>query len=476
MRMIVAGTPTNMGNPYVPMPSFRSLYSEPLTLMDKAGNMNPLLATSWDLDPVARTITLHLRKGVKFQDGSDFNAEAVKWNMEGWSSFGMIMGSKDLDTYNVLDDYTLQLKFKNFSALALVSFTFSLTLYSPTAYKTNGSDWALKNAVGTGPFQQVDYKDSSYVKFKRFDNYWGPKPYLDGIDNNVVSDATVAALTMQSGGADVWDGADLKSALDLKAKGLQMVQYPSGSVWFLSMDTINPSSVFANKKVREAIEYAIDRPSTAQLLGYGSYTPLDQFANSMDMPYNQNCTVRTYDPQKAKQLLAEAGYPNGLQTKLYCGNNQAVLNAASLLQSSLKAAGIEVIIDQADMARMMDMVAPGGHGWKDGMVLTFMGMGKGLAYVQTVAFMFAPRPGGFFSSVGKSPKFVDLYNQEMSIPTLDQALEVGKQMIKEISDDCMVIPLWNTPNVAVYQKYVHTNLNTAFYNTWSPELDWMEAH
>jgi ABC-type transport system substrate-binding protein len=263
--------------------------------------------------------------------------------------------------------------------------------------------------------------------------------------------------------------------LDLKAKGLQLLQYP-GTPNFLSFDTVNPDSIFADKKVREAVEYALDRPAIAQALGQGSFIPLTQFASPADAPYNPDLPGRSYDPQKAKQLLAEAGYSNGLQTKIYCGNTPENMNAVSLIQSYLKDVGIDATIDQADFGRMMDMTAPGGHGWKDGMVFGFMGMGKGLAYVQTIALMFSPIPGGFYSSIGKSPEYVDLYNQEMSSPTLDQCLVIGKKMIKQISDDCMVVPLYMSPYNIVAQKWVHTNLNSVYFNTWSSELDWMEPH
>jgi peptide/nickel transport system substrate-binding protein len=169
--------------------------------------------------------------------------------------------------------------------------------------------------MGTGPFKQTDFKAASYWKFARNENYWGPKPYLDGMEYIVVADTTVANLSMRSNVADMWKGgATNKDCQDLANMGFDVVQRMAG-VNFLCWDSTTPGSPFANQKVREAVEYALDRPGLAKALGYGSLFPLTQFANSLDLAYNPDLKVRAYDPPKAKQLLTEAGYPKGFKTK-----------------------------------------------------------------------------------------------------------------------------------------------------------------
>jgi len=475
LRVIVSSTSRNLGDPGSSGSTGRSLYIEPLTLFDTKGNLTPWLATSWDLDPKAKTMTFHLKKGVKFHDGTDFNAAAVKWNWEQAMSYGRITGGDDVQSIDVIEDYTVRLTFKRYSALYVFAFTHTNPQFSPTAVKTNGKEWARTHAVGTGPFKQVDFKPDSYLKLERFDGYWGTRPYLDGVTHTVVSDATVAGLTMRKKDADMWDPANHLEAAQLKTEGFQLIQRRA-TVTFIAPDGGNASSVFANKKVREAIEYAIDRDAVAKVRGLGvAYEPVHQFATPGDKGYNPDVQVRKYDPKKAKQLLAEAGFPNGIKTKLICANDQQTVDTCTLLQSYLAAAGIEVTLDPADTARRQSMVAPGGTGWTDALAYGGTGVNAGLDYIRwTIANTFTTQPKGWYSSAIKTPAFAALYDQLVAVPTLEEAEAIGKKMVKQISDDAMVIPIFTSPYVLSAQPYVHTNLLSVHHQIWNPELDWME--
>jgi ABC-type transport system substrate-binding protein len=248
--------------------------AEPLTLFDEKQELVPWLVTSWVLDPDAKTMTFKVRQGVKFHDGTDFNAEAVKWNWEQAISWGRITGGSDLKSIDVVDPYTVRLTFNKFSAMYIFSFTHTCPQFSPTAVQKNGKEWARTHAVGTGPFKQADFKPDSYLKLDRFDGYWGTRSYLDGITFTVVSDATVAGLMFRKKDADMWDPANLMEAMYLREEGYQVIQRRA-LVTFLAGDSANPKSIFANKKVREALEYALDRDAIAAVRGYGyAYEPV----------------------------------------------------------------------------------------------------------------------------------------------------------------------------------------------------------
>ena len=477
LRVIINSTTRNIGDPGSTGINGRSLFVEPLTLFDTKGNLIPWLAESWDLNPTAKTMTFKLKRGVKFHDGTDFNAAAVKWNWEQQSAIGRITGSADLKSMEVVDDYTIKLTFNRFSALYIFAYTHSIPMFSPTAVQKNGKDWARTHAVGTGPFKQADFKPDSYFKLVRYDGYWSTKPYLDGIDQTVVSDATVAGLTMRKKDADMWDSANLMEGMQLKDEGYQVIQRRA-MINFLAMDSGNPKSIFSNIKVRQAVEYAIDRNALAAVRGFGgAYEPIFQFATPTDKGYNPNIAVRNYDPQKTRQLLAEAGYPDGIKTKMICANDQTTIDTCTLLQAYLRAAGITVELDPADTARRQSMVAPGGTGWTDALVYGGVGVNAGLDYVRwTIANTFTTQPKGWYSSVIKTPAFSTLYDQMVTVPSLEEAEAIGMKMVKQIYDDVMVIPLFNSPYTLVAQKYVHTNFLSVHHMIWNPELDWMEKH
>jgi peptide/nickel transport system substrate-binding protein len=474
LRMLTTSLATNVGNPALPMgpPENALMAIEPLTSFDEKGNLVPELATSWELDAAAQTITLHLRKGVKFHDGTTFDAEACKWNFEQRMKSGKIAAA-EVVSIEVLDESTVRVNLKRFNALHIITFTHTVMMYSPTAIKTNGDEWAKTHIVGTGPFKQTDYKDASYWKFTRNENYWGPKPYLDGMEYIVVADATVANLSMRSGAGDMWkSGATAKDCIDLASQGFNVVQR-SASVYFLAWDSLTPSSPFNNQKVREAVEYALDRPAIAKAVGYGSYKELFQFANPQDLPYNPDVQPRAYNPQKAKQLLSEGGYPNGFQTKLFIRSEST--DTATLIQSYLAAVGIMVDIDVCDSARWLSIT--GATGWKDGMIYTMVGRNAGYSYIQfSLGGQFKVQPNTAFQNMAKSQTFADLYNQLMVVPTLEDSIAIGKKMVKQISDECIAVPLWNGPYNVVVQKYVHTNYLSAHHQIWNSELDWMESH
>ncbi len=479
LRLIVDRAPKNLGDPSKSGLSARILTVEPLTLFDTEGNLVPWLVTSWEMDPDAKTITFKVRQGVKFHDGTDYNAEAVKWNWEQAMSYGRITGGSDVKSIDVLDTYTVRLTFNRFSAMYIIAFTHSIPQVSPTAVETNGKDWAKTHGVGTGPFRQVDFTADSYLKTVRFDDYWGTKPYYDGVDYIAISDPTVAVLTMRSGDADMWDASFSLSAIDakgMKDAGLQVIQRQA-MVSFLAGDGANPESVFANKQVREALEYALDRDAIAAARGAGSYEPLYQFANPTNMGYNPDIQPRKYDPAKARELLADAGYPDGFDTTIIFENSQSAADTCTLIQSYLAAVGIMATLDPADTARWMSIARANGTGWTDGLIFTATGINAGIDYLRwTVCSTISPQPKAQNLSILKTPEYVALWDQTIYARTLSEAEESGKKLLKQLFDDALVVPLYNSPYTVIAQNYVHTNYLSVHHQIWNPELDWMDKH
>ena len=142
---------------------------ERLLRTDKTGKLIPWLATGFASDVVAKTITLPLRKGVKFHDGTDFNAEAVKWNLD-LNMSARSPGTEKFRSVDIIDDYTVRINLTSWDSTVTGNLVQALgMIISPTAYKKNGEEWCANHPVGTGPFQFVSWEKDVRTTYKKFD-------------------------------------------------------------------------------------------------------------------------------------------------------------------------------------------------------------------------------------------------------------------------------------------------------------------
>jgi len=193
-RIIMTEGPS--GSIGVPGNMMASLYwAEPmlesLLTADSEGNIYPSLATDWEWTNNHTTVTFTLRKGVKFHDGTDFNADAVKWNWDQAMAKGL-GGAQFVASTEVIDDYTFRVNLTEFQSTWFISLVKMETnlgwIISPTAVQEHGEEYIDWHPVGTGPFKFKDYARDNYLEVERNDDYWGEKPYLDGIKFIFIAD------------------------------------------------------------------------------------------------------------------------------------------------------------------------------------------------------------------------------------------------------------------------------------------------
>ncbi len=441
---------------------------------DVEGNVVPDLAESWDEDPVNDTLTWYLQKGVKFADGTDFDAEAAKWNMETLIDLKRLTEADKIKSIEVIDSYTLKMNLTEINSQMAINYGW-VAMYSPTALETNGEEWAKTHPVGVGPFTLVDWSPDDFVNYKAYDNYFVKgTPYLDGINFRVIPDPVSASAMMEAGQADLWFDAPTKFAVDLEKKGLKVNWAVTGFFWGLFANTANPNSKWNDIKLREALEYAIDRPGMAKALGYGKYEALTQIAPKGSTGYNDGYDPRPYNPEKAKQLLAEAGYPNGLQTTLLCDSRSQ--DYATAIQANLLAVGIDAKIDLADFARFNSMFMSGFFGG-DGFPELAIGMvGVDLPFATGLLRHLGPTPmTGILSINGaKSPEFLALCDKIYQTYDPDELTKVTKEAVKQVAEDALIVPLLKTPWASVMQPGVHDDSSTAHNVVWNLYDTWME--
>lgn len=444
---------------------------ECLMELNKERKLEPFLAESVNIDPNKKTMTFRLRRGIKFHDGSDFNAEVCAWNLQLVKDTKKMQFSDQIKSINVVDNYTVVLHLNQYHNQ--MDFAYGFTrMWSKVAFETKGKEWCRTNPVGTGPFKLVEWKRDAHIKWAKFDGYWQKgKPYLDGIETHYIPDPVTASAMMQAKEADIWTNPPVKDQADLEKKGLQRCAYWPALPNILYFNTTDPSKPLAKLKVREAIEYAIDKAAIAKALGFGYYTPLKMTAPATEWGYDPDYKGRSYDPAKAKQLLAEAGYASGLKLKLLVMTAPPWPDEAQAIKRYLDDVGIMVEVDLADPGRFYNSVWV--TGWED-MALFFTGLD--LNYLTTIHAWFGHEPKTNLASFKRPPELIAMSKE--SITYVDETMQksISKKIVRLIADEALMVPIFNVPAAYIKQPWVHTDYLQTGFIRWKLYDTWMEKH
>ncbi|NMA24698.1 MAG: ABC transporter substrate-binding protein, partial [Clostridiales bacterium] len=221
---------------------------EGLVVSKADGEYVGLLATGWTADINEPSVTFQLRKGVKFTDGSDFNAEVVKWNCEKAQEDNML--DTNIISMEVIDDYTIKFGLEEWSFQILTSF--ERAMISKEAFEANGIEWARENPVMTGPFKLKQYDRGVKLVYERNENYWQEgKPYLDGVEYHFISDTMTQNAAMQATGdqrVDVLNTTSPEQVLALQGLDVYVLSMDSGSLNLIP-NSLDPDSPFNDIRV-----------------------------------------------------------------------------------------------------------------------------------------------------------------------------------------------------------------------------------
>ena len=300
------------------------------TLVDVDESFNPIprLFVSWT-NPDGNTFKFNLRKEVKFHDGTEFDAEAVKWNIERILNKEFASPQRSLiepyiQSIEVVDKYTVIFHLKQpFAPLLSILAGNAGMIVSPTAVKKYGDKKFALNPVGTGPFKFEMWVPQANLIVKRFEDYWDKgKPYLDAIEFQEIPDPMVRATALRAGTVDIITDITAKEALELKNKGnIKLIKKWPPARWYGLTWQVDKAP-FNNKALREAIAYGIDRKMINEKLFYGegmeAIGPVPPGLWWSDKEFKGY----TYNPELAKKKLVEAGYPNGFKYKFTVPNIQ----------------------------------------------------------------------------------------------------------------------------------------------------------
>ncbi|MEJ2668055.1 MAG: glutathione ABC transporter substrate-binding protein, partial [Deinococcales bacterium] len=321
----------------------RAIY-EGLVGFNKEGKLVPELATSWTANSAATVFTFDLRKGVTFQDGTPFNAQAVKtyfdWVKDPANHFVRESLYNIIKSIDVVSEYQVRFTLSEPFGAMLYNFAHPAgRIVSPAAIQKYGAD-VDKHPVGTGPFDFVSWTPGQKIVLKANPNYWGGAPKVENLDFLFVPNAATRVAMLQSGEAQFIQDLPPELVNPIKANAkLTVSATPSIYVRFMAMNT--QAKPFNNQLVRQALNYAVDKQTFVNVVAKGYGTELTAPIAKQVIGYSAQQPY-AYDPEKAKQLLAEAGYPNGFTFTIDSLNSTTYQQIDQVLQQMFAKVGVTV--------------------------------------------------------------------------------------------------------------------------------------
>jgi peptide/nickel transport system substrate-binding protein len=458
-----------------------NVYDSLLHYKDGSLDVEPGLAESWTVSPDGKTYTFNLRKGVKFHDGSDFNADAVKFNFDrvlddkhpyhNTGPFPFVFTLGPIESTEVTNPYQVVMHLKEPYAPALTMLAGAiggLAGISPTAVKTYGKDFA-RHGGGTGPFKFVEWVSGQRFVLEANKSYWRGAPALSGLIFRPIVDENARVSEMLSGGTDITVEVPPDNIATFTAsKDFTYYEQPGPHLWYLVLNT--KSKPFDDKRVRQAINYAINKEAMVKDLLKGTAT----VATSVTPPafgwaFDSALKPYPYDPAKAKQLLTDAGLPNGVDLTFYVTESGSGMLSPVLMgtaiQADLEAVGIRAKIETYEWNTFLGKIIPAMPANVAVAELSFMTQDPDMHPALALRTGSAVNSGGF--SNPKADALIDAGRAEID-PAKRAA--IYKELQDLIYDEAPWVFIANWKQNAVSSAKVkgfqlHPSFTTPFYKT-----------
>ena len=342
------------------------IYDTLIQYRDDTTELAPALAETWEGSADGLTWTFYLREGVQFHDDTPFNADAVVFSLSRPNTVFRDFHSEFISQINALDAFTVQIQLKTPYAPFLSTLAgSSLSIVSPAAVHHFGDSFGDDNAVGTGPFKFAQWDKGDSVVLEANENHWTGRPALDMFIFRSIPDNSDRLMALQAGDIHAMEFPNPGDIPVIKGDPqIELVTQSSLNVGYLAMNFDKPP--FDNLKVRLAINHAIDKPKIIDRLYQGTAIPAKGPIPPTLWSYDEGIQDYEYNPELARQLLAEAGFPDGFETTLwalpvprpYIPDGMALAEA---LQSDLREVGVETTIVTFDWGTYLDKTQIGEH-------------------------------------------------------------------------------------------------------------------
>jgi peptide/nickel transport system substrate-binding protein len=324
--------------------------------LDGEGKIVPMLAERWTVSDDQKTYTLYLRKGVKFQDGTPFDAKAVEFNLlRGQEKTSLRRNElKYVSKITVVDEHTIKLELSTpFAPFLSILTDRAGMMSSPAAVKKYGDDY-VNNPVGTGPFVYKGRLKGATITLEKNPNYWqAGLPKVDGVVYKIMPDVNVAFNNLRSGQVDITNRFPYKEITNIAAGAKYTVlNKPSLGFRGFYMNTGKPP--FDKKEVREAVDILIDRNAIAKVVYNGAVAPGHSAFSKAQFANGPSDAPPKVDLARAKELLKAAGKEGGFSFKLTLPTTADELQAGQMIQGMLRPAGINVTLEKTELATQIE--------------------------------------------------------------------------------------------------------------------------
>ncbi|WP_082766311.1 ABC transporter substrate-binding protein [Paramesorhizobium deserti] len=332
---------------------------EGLTRIGPDGAVKPALAASWEVSADEKTYVFHLQQGVRFHDGAAFDADDVKFSLDRARAPESTNAQKGLftaiDEVEVMDPSTVRVSLKYPSG----DFLYNMGWGDAVIVGRTSAAGNKEKPIGTGPFKFQNWAKGSQIVLAGNPDYWGEKPALDRATFRFIPDPAAATAALLAGDVQAFPSFPAPEAVpQFQADPrFEVVIGTTEGETILAENNARPP--FDNPKVREAIAHAIDRKAVIDGAMFGFGTPIGSFFPPHHPAYVDLTGERKYDPELARKLLTEAGYPKGFRTTLKLPPPTYARRGGEIVAAQLRAVGIEADIIPVEWAQWLDQVFKG---------------------------------------------------------------------------------------------------------------------
>lgn len=410
--------------------------------------VEPALATDWTISDDGLTYTFNLRPGVRFHDGTDFDAEAVKF------TFDRMLDESH--PYHSTGPFPLSFFFSSITSVDVVdadTVTFTLNepyapfmsnlasptglIVSPAAVAASGADYG-RNPVGTGAFKFEEWQSNARVVVSRNDDYWDGAPALEAIVFRPITDANTRVAEMLSGGIDVLVETPPDNVESFRQDANFIVHETSGPhLWFLILNL--KEGPFTDVRVRQAVNYAVNKESlVTDVLQGTADVAAGPTPPAFNWAYNEALQPYPYDPDRARELLAEAGAEGATLTFYVTEGGSGMLDPVPMgtaIQADLAAVGLNVEIETYEWNTFLAEVNPGLEGKADMAEMAWMTSDPDTLPFLTLRTEAWPDQGGFNSGYYSNPEVDALLEQARTSTDQDERASLYKQMQEIVYED-----------------------------------------
>jgi peptide/nickel transport system substrate-binding protein len=429
---------------------YNNVYGKLVDLDAKFGIV-PQLAQSWEIKNGGLTYVFKLRHGVKFHDGTDFNADVVKWNFDRMRDPELASPRRSeiapVKDVKVVDPHTIEVSLSApFSPFLTVLTDRAGMMVSKAAVEKFKDDFA-RNPVGTGPFRFGEWVKDDHLTLKRFDGYWEQgRPYLDEIVYKPIPDSSVRFTALRTGQIDVMHQIHPKDVSPAKSeRGLKVSEIPS--LWWQGMHLNNQVAPFTNKALRQALWYAVDRSVIQRVVYYGQGAPAWGPFPPSQWAQDREFADWKRDVAKAKAKLAEGGQPNGFAFTIKGWNQPTQVQELQVIQAQLKDIGVDMKVELLEFGKLLADL--NSHNF----VAIRLGW-SGRPDPDGNAHSFLHSKGGLNRVRYSNPKMDDLLDRARSEADLGKRKALYNDVTRLAADDAPYVWLHHDAEVKVWTEAV----------------------